>query len=66
MAFRAMGIGIGLLALLVGAGLMAMGFGYLPFSIFPLFGIVSGGIFALLGLVLMYKGVSRKEAKEEI
>ena len=66
MAFRAMGIGIGLIALLVGAGLLAMGFGYLPFVLFPMFGIVSGGIFALLGLVLMYKGMSRKEAKEKL
>ncbi len=66
MAFRAMGVGFGLIMLLVGVGLIALAAGVLGFTIFPAGGFVSGGILAVLGLMLLYKGVSRKEAKEEI
>ncbi len=65
-AFRAAGIGFGLILFLVGAGLVSMATGVLGFPIFPVGGLLSGGILSLLGLVLLYKGVSRKEAKEKI
>ena len=70
MAFRAAGLGIGFLLLIVGAALVAWGAGvlesFLGPAAFPAFGLVSGGIFFILSLALIYKGVSRKEAKERI
>ncbi|MHA1137103.1 MAG: hypothetical protein ACTSSE_11515 [Candidatus Thorarchaeota archaeon] len=74
MSFRAGGIGIGLLMLLLGAGLIMLATGIfteiLP-SVFPtpMFtggGLVSGGLLSIVGLMLMYKGASSKEAKEGI
>jgi hypothetical protein len=66
MAFRAMGIGIGLFLLLAGAGLITLALGLLGLTLFPAGGLVSGGILGAMGLVLMYKGASRKEAKERV
>ncbi|MHA1903876.1 MAG: hypothetical protein ACXADL_01245 [Candidatus Thorarchaeota archaeon] len=66
MAFRAAGLGFGLIFLLLGAGLLALAFNVFGFTFYPGASSVAGGIFALLGLALMYKGASRKEAKEEL
>ncbi|MFQ5832699.1 MAG: hypothetical protein ACE5H4_08360 [Candidatus Thorarchaeota archaeon] len=63
MAFRAAGIGIGLILLLGGVGLLAMA---VVFGMFVGAGAVGGSLLTLLGLVLVYKGASRKEAKEAI
>ncbi|MBD3404815.1 MAG: hypothetical protein GF411_01610 [Candidatus Lokiarchaeota archaeon] len=63
MAFRAMGVGFGLIMLLLGIGLIAAAY---QFNILPGGGYVGGALFAIIGLALLYKGVSRKEAKEEI
>ncbi len=63
MAFRAAGIGIGLILLLGGIGLLALAF---VVGMFVGAGAVGGGFLTVLGLVLTYKGASRKEAKEEI
>ena len=67
MSFRAGGIGIGLMMLLIGAGLIALALDALGLG--PMLqggGLISGGLLAIIGLVLMYKGASRKEAKENI
>ncbi len=63
LAFRGMAIIGGLIFLLIGGGLL-----YLAFQIGILVGagLVSGSILSVLGLLLLYKGVSRKEAKEKI
>ncbi|MHA2204928.1 MAG: hypothetical protein ACXABC_03620 [Candidatus Thorarchaeota archaeon] len=66
MAFRAAGLGFGLIFLLLGAGLLALAFNVFGFTFYPGASSVAGGIFALLGRALMYKGASRKEAKEEL
>ncbi len=66
MSFRAAGILSGLLSLLIGGSLIAMANGYLGPQQYIGFGNVTGGILFLLGLVLFYKGISRKEAKEKI
>jgi hypothetical protein len=66
MAFRAAGVGFGLIFLLLGAGLLALAFNVFGFTFYPGASSVAGGIFALLGLALLYKGASRKEAKEEL
>ncbi|MHA1927076.1 MAG: hypothetical protein ACTSV2_00700 [Candidatus Thorarchaeota archaeon] len=66
MAFRAMGVGFGLILLLAGIGLIALATGELGIALFEFGGYVSGGILALLGILLLRKGVSRKEAKEGI
>ncbi len=66
MAFRAAGIGIGLILLLAGVGLIALAAGVLPIQMLQYGGFVSGGLMSVLGLVLLYKGVSRKEAKEQL
>ena len=67
MAFRAAGIGVGLIMLLVGIGLIALALDLLGFgAIFPGGGLISGGLLTIIGLVLMYKGASRKEAKEKV
>ncbi|MHA1248251.1 MAG: hypothetical protein ACTSPE_13060 [Candidatus Thorarchaeota archaeon] len=63
MAFRGMAIGGGLINLAIGAGLLYLA---LKVGILVGGGIVSGGILTALGLSLLYKGVSRKEAKEKI
>ncbi|MFW9911065.1 MAG: hypothetical protein ACFFEU_01250 [Candidatus Thorarchaeota archaeon] len=63
MAFRAAGLGFGLLLLLGGAALLAVAF---MLEMFVGAGLAGGSLMALLGLVLMYKGASRKEAKEQI
>ncbi len=65
-SFRAMGLGVGLLGLLIGTVLILLATNVLGIQIFPGGGLVSGGMLALFGLVLMYKGASRKEAKEEL
>ncbi|MCK4565854.1 MAG: hypothetical protein KAU48_00955, partial [Candidatus Thorarchaeota archaeon] len=67
MSFRAGGIGVGLIMLLIGAGLIMLALDVL--GIGPILqggGLISGGLLAIIGLVLMYKGASRKEAKEII
>ncbi len=66
MAFRAAGIGFGLILLLAGILLITLAAGVLGFAIFEAGGLVSGSILTLLGLALLYKGVSRKEAKEKL
>ena len=74
MSFRAGGIGVGLIMLLLGAFLIMLGAGFLDEILSSVFttppltggGIVGGGLLALIGLVLMYKGASSKEAKESI
>ena len=67
MAFRAAGIGVGLIMLLIGGGLIALALDLLGFGpILPGGGLVSGGLLLIIGLILMYKGASRKEAKEEV
>ncbi|MGV9103852.1 MAG: hypothetical protein ACOC3C_07035, partial [Candidatus Thorarchaeota archaeon] len=62
-AFRAMGIGFGILLLLGGIGLISMAY---LLNLFVGAGYVSGGMMVVLGLMLLYKGISRKEAKEEV
>ncbi|TET12297.1 MAG: hypothetical protein E3J86_00495 [Candidatus Thorarchaeota archaeon] len=65
MAFRAAGIGVGLIMLLIGAGLIALALDLLSLgAILPGGGLISGGLLIILSLILMYKGASRKEAKE--
>ena len=67
MAFRAAGIGVGLIMLLMGGGLIALALDLLGLgAILPGGGLISGGLLFILGLVLMYKGASRKEAKEAV
>jgi hypothetical protein len=71
MSFRAGGIGVGLIMLLFGAGLITLALGVLSdlLGIGPYLqggGLVSGGLLAIIGLVLMYKGASSKEAKENV
>ncbi|MBN2228209.1 MAG: hypothetical protein JW779_01375 [Candidatus Thorarchaeota archaeon] len=77
MSFRAGGIGIGLIMLLLGIGLILI-----AFNIFDLRallsgltlgpdtlvggGAVSGGLLSILGLILIYKAASGKEAKEKV
>lgn len=68
MAFRAGGIGFGLLMLLIGVALIGLAldlFG-IGFQILPAGGLISGGLLSIIGLMLLYKGASRKEAKEQI
>jgi len=67
MAFRAAGLGVGLIMLLLGIGLIALALDVLGIGpILPGGGLISGGLLSILGLVLMYKGASRKEAKEKV
>ena len=71
MTFTAGGIGAGLIMLLIGAGLIMLALGVLSdlIGIAPMLqggGLVSGGLLAVIGLVLMYKAASRKEAKERV
>ncbi|MHA1937458.1 MAG: hypothetical protein ACXABV_07820, partial [Candidatus Thorarchaeota archaeon] len=63
MAFRAAGLGFGLLFLIGGAALLAMA---LMLELFIGAGLAGGSLMVLLGLVLMWKGASRKEAKEKV
>jgi len=77
MSFRAGGIGVGLIMLLLGIvlimiafdvlGLRAMlsGLGLGPDSLVG-GGVISGGLLSILGLILLYKAASRKEAKESV
>lgn len=65
-AFRAAGVGFGLILLLIGISLISLAAGVLGFTLFQFGGFVSGGILTILGLALLYKGVSRKEAKENL
>ncbi|MHA1960056.1 MAG: hypothetical protein ACW99U_07485 [Candidatus Thorarchaeota archaeon] len=66
LAFRAMGVGFGLLMLIIGGALVALAQGLIGAPMYTGFGTVSGGILFVLGLVLFYKGVSRKQAKEDL
>ena len=67
MAFRAGGIGFGLFMLLIGVALIAFALDLFGFgAILTGGGLVSGSLLAIIGLVLLYKGASRKEAKEQI
>ncbi len=66
MAFRAAGIGFGLILLLAGISLLVLALGVLGFTLFEFGGLLSGGLLSILGLALLYKGVSRKEAKENL
>jgi hypothetical protein len=65
-AFRAMGMGFGLLSLIIGAALIALALNIFGIQYFSGGGLVSGGMLAILGLILIYKGASRKEAKEAL
>lgn len=62
-AFRAMGLGFGALLLLGGIGLLALA---QVLHVLVGGGTVGGALLVVLGLLLMYKGASRKEAKEKI
>ncbi|RDE13768.1 MAG: hypothetical protein C4K47_05475 [Candidatus Thorarchaeota archaeon] len=73
-AFRAMGLGLGFVLLIIGAVLLAMGLGVLEIPFAPiqeLVGayvggdLVAGGLLMAVALVFMYKGASRKQAKEK-
>ncbi|MFW9953794.1 MAG: hypothetical protein ACFFD3_04500 [Candidatus Thorarchaeota archaeon] len=66
MAFRAAGVGFGLILLLAGIGLITLALGVLGITLLPAGGLVSGGLLSILGLALLYKGISRKEAKEKV
>jgi hypothetical protein len=76
MSFRAGGIGVGLIMFLIGAALAILALGQptllnipqIPLLAgFPIGGfLVSGSLLAIIGLVLLYKGASRKEAKESV
>ena len=67
MSFRAGGIGVGLLMVLIGAGLIAWAAGLLGIpSLFTGGSFATGGLLFLLGLVFIYKGASSKEAKEAV
>ena len=51
----------------MGGGLIALALDLLGLgAILPGGGLISGGLLFILGLVLMYKGASRKEAKEAV
>jgi hypothetical protein len=63
LAFRAAGIGFGLILLIAGIGLIGLS---VVLSILPPGISVTGGILTILSFLLLYKGVSRKEAKEEL
>ncbi|MGY5852118.1 MAG: hypothetical protein RTU92_00970 [Candidatus Thorarchaeota archaeon] len=66
-SFRAMGLGFGFLFLIIGSGLITLALGIIEgYQYLTGGGLVSGGIMAVLGLILMYKGASRKEAKEQL
>jgi len=86
MSYRAGGIGVGLLMLIIGAGLVVLALNQLDVLEIGLFdellellgelvgsepqlqgaGLVSGGMLLIIGLVLMYKGASQKQAKESV
>lgn len=66
MAFRAAGVGFGLILLLIGIGLISLALGLFGIQMYEAGGLVSGGMLSILGLALLYKGVSRKEAKERV
>ena len=86
MSYRAGGIGVGLLMLIIGAGLILLALNQLDvlelglldqllillgqlFGSVPQLqggGFISGAMLSILGLVLMYKGASRKQAKESV
>jgi hypothetical protein len=75
MSFRAGGIGVGFILLLLGVGLLMIAFDVLGLrAMIPSLGpdtlvgggAISGSLFSILGLVLMYKAASRKEAKETV
>jgi hypothetical protein len=66
MTFRAMGMGFGLLLVLAGILSAALTTDYLPIRLFQFGGFVSGALLFVLGLALLYKGASRKEAKEKV
>ena len=53
--------------LLIGVALIAFALDLFGFgAILTGGGLVSGSLLAIIGLVLLYKGASRKEAKEQI
>ncbi|MFW9910071.1 MAG: phage holin family protein [Candidatus Thorarchaeota archaeon] len=67
MSFRAGGIGVGLIMLLMGVALIVLALDLLGIgAILPGGGLFSGALLAIIGLVLLYKGASRKEAKESV
>jgi len=67
MSFRAGGIGIGFLMLLIGVLLIMLAFDVLGIgAILQGGGLVSGGLLSIIGSLIMYKAASRKEAKESI
>lgn len=67
MSFRAGGIGVGLIMLLIGVALIVLALDLLGIgAILPGGGLFSGALLAIIGLVLLYKGASRKEAKESV
>jgi len=67
MSFRAGGIGVGLIMLLLGVALIVLALDLLSIgAILPGGGLFSGALLAIIGLILLYKGASRKEAKENV
>ncbi len=66
MAFRAAGVGFGLILLLIGVGLISLALGLFGIQMLEAGGLVSGSMLSILGIALLYKGVSRKEAKERV
>jgi hypothetical protein len=69
-AFRAMGLGLGFVLLVIGALFLAIGLDvldipFLPVEEFVGGDLVAGGLLVAVALVFMYKGASRKEAKEK-
>lgn len=63
MAFRAAGALFGFIFLFGGIGLLAMA---LVLELFIGAGLVGGGLSTIIGLMILYKAFSRKEAKEHI
>ncbi|NWF95548.1 MAG: hypothetical protein HXY34_05360 [Candidatus Thorarchaeota archaeon] len=62
-SFRAMGIGFGCLSALVGIGLLFLAY---QLEVLVGGGYVAGSLLLIIGLAFLYKGLSRKEAKEKI
>ncbi len=74
MSFRAGGIGVGLIMLIIGAVLIMLATGIFAELIPSIIsepmltggGLISGGLLSIIGLGLIYQGASSKEAKERI
>jgi len=69
-AFRAMGLGLGFFLFVIGGALLTLATGFVSIPLLASFkfvggGLVGGGLLAAVGVVFMYKGASKKEAKEK-